>query len=145
MRGGGFLEKDTARQVVTGVFGLYGAQMLVAPTFLWTSNFKVVPDKYRTPAPFNARRRATRQESGPIETDRYHNFITRISGCFVLGCLRALSKLSPEEAFGITLPLSVVVAALGPVNAEMNLDTNTAHGAVYVLFPLLLMAHILAL
>ena len=50
-----------------------------------------------------------------------------------------------EEAFGITLPLSVVVAALGPVNAEMNLDTNTAHGAVYVLFPLLLMAHILAL
>ena len=120
VRGGGFLGKTAPRTIFSGVLGLYGAQMLLAPRFCWEQNFKMVPDKY-------------------------HNFMARICGCFVFGSVRALNKLSPEESFGVTLPVSILVAVLGPVNAEMNLDTNTAHGAVYVLFPLLLMAHVLAL
>jgi hypothetical protein len=41
--------------------------------------------------------------------------------------------------------LSTICAIIGPINAELNLDCNTAHGAAWVLFPVLLASHALAM
>jgi len=102
------------------VFGLYGAQMLLVPDFVMTQNFKMKMNK---------------------ETA----FITRISGLGWLGFLRCLSKMDEDDAFGISFIVSVICTIIGPINAEMNLDCNTAHGAAWVLFPVLLASHALAM
>ena len=120
VRGGGMVEKSTALTVTKVVFGLYGAQMLLVPDFVMTQNFKMKMNK---------------------ETA----FITRISGLGWLGFLRCLSKMDEDDAFGISFIVSVICTIIGPINAEMNLDCNTAHGAVFVLFPILLGAHALAM
>ena len=41
--------------------------------------------------------------------------------------------------------VSAICAVIGPINAELNLDCNTAHGAAWVLFPVLLASHALAM
>ena len=102
------------------VFGLYGAQMLFVPDFVMTQNFKMKMNK---------------------ETA----FITRISGLGWLAFLSCLSKMEEDDAFGISFIASVICAIIGPINAELNLDCNTAHGAAWVLFPVLLASHALAM
>ena len=119
-RGGGMVEKSTALTVTKVVFGLYGAQMLLVPDFMMTQNFK-------------------------MKMDKYHTFITRISGLGWLGMLKCLGAMEEDDAFNTSLIVSIICTIIAPVNAEMNLECNTAHGAVYVLFPILLGAHALAM
>jgi hypothetical protein len=119
-RGGGMVEKSTALTVTKVVFGLYATQMLLVPDFLMTQNFK-------------------------MKTDKYHKFITRISGLGWLGMLKCLGAMEEDDAFNTSFIVSIICTIIAPVNAEMNLECNTAHGAVYVLFPILLGAHALAM
>ena len=119
-RGGGMVEKSTALTVTKVVFGLYATQMLLVPDFLMTQNFK-------------------------MKTDKYHKFITRISGLGWLGMLKCLGAMEEDDAFNTSFIVSIMCTIIAPVNAEMNLECNTAHGAVYVLFPILLGAHALAM
>lgn len=118
--GGGMVEKSTALTVTKVVFGIYGAQMLLVPDFLWSQNFK-------------------------MKNDKYHNFIARISGVGWLGLLRSFSKMDEDDAFALSFVVSVATTILGPVLAETTLECNTAHGEVFVLFPILLGAHVLAM
>ena len=120
VRGGGMVEKSTALTVTKVVFGLYATQMLLVPDFLMTQNFK-------------------------MKTDKYHKFITRISGLGWLGMLKCLGAMEEDDAFNTSFIVSIICTIIAPVNAEMNLECNTAHGAVYVLFPILLGAHALAM
>jgi len=78
-------------------------------------------------------------------SDKYHNFIARISGVGWLGLLRSFSKMDEDDAFALSFIVSVATTVLGPVLAETTLECNTAHGAVFVLFPILLGAHVLAM
>ena len=102
------------------VFGLYAAQMLLVPDFMMTQNFK-------------------------MKMDKYHTFITRISGLGWLGMLKCLDGMDEDAAFNTSFIVSIICTIIAPVNAEMNLECNTAHGAVFVLFPILLGAHALAM
>ena len=102
------------------VFGLYAAQMLLVPDFMMTQNFK-------------------------MKMDKYHTFITRISGLGWLGMLKCLGAMEEDDAFNTSFIVSIICTIIARVNAEMNLECNTAHGAVYVLFPILLGAHALAM
>ena len=120
VRGGGMVEKSQALTVTKVVFGLYAAQMLLVPDFMMTQNFK-------------------------MKMDKYHTFITRISGLGWLGMLKCLGAMEEDDAFNTSFIVSAICAVIGPINAELNLDCNTAHGAVYVLFPILLGAHALAM
>ena len=45
----------------------------------------------------------------------------------------------------LSMIVSAICAVIGPINAELNLDCNTAHGAAWVLFPVLLASHALAM
>ena len=94
--------------------------MFLVPDFLMTQNFK-------------------------MKTDKYHKFITRISGLGWLGMLKCLDGMDEDAAFNTSFLVSIICTIIAPVNAEMNLECNTAHGAVFVLFPILLGAHALAM
>ena len=50
-----------------------------------------------------------------------------------------------EEVGVVSIIVSTICAIIGPINAELNLDCNTAHGAAWVLFPVLLASHALAM
>ena len=63
----------------------------------------------------------------------------------LLGMLKCLGAMEEDDAFNTSFIVSIICTIIAPVNAEMNLDCNTAHGAVYVLFPILLGAHALAM
>ena len=102
------------------VFGLYAAQMLLVPDFMMTQNFK-------------------------MKMDKYHTFITRISGLGWLAFLKCLGGMDEDDAFNTSFIVSAICAVIGPINAELNLDCNTAHGAAWVLFPVLLASHALAM
>ena len=119
-RGGGMVEKSQALTVTKVVFGLYGAQMLLVPDFVMTQNFKMKMNK---------------------ETA----FITRISGLGWLAFLKCLGGMDEDDAFTTSFVVSTICAIIGPINAELNLDCNTAHGAAWVLFPVLLASHALAM
>ena len=119
-RGGGMVEKSTALTVTKVVFGLYGAQMLLVPDFVMTQNFKMKMNKETT-------------------------FITRISGLGWLAFLKCLGGMDEDDAFTTSFIVSTICAIIGPINAELNLDCNTAHGAAWVLFPVLLASHALAM
>mmetsp|Transcript_293 Transcript_293/g.805 ORF Transcript_293/g.805 Transcript_293/m.805 type:complete len:146 (-) Transcript_293:105-542(-) len=120
VRGGAMLDKSTPLKISTAVFGMYAGQMLFAPTFMWTQNFKMNPDKY-------------------------HNFLARIAGVGWLSLLKGLWSMDVETAFPLSFLTSAACTVVGPIVGETMLEPNTAHGAVYVLFPLLLGAHLLAL
>ena len=123
VRGGGMVEQSTAIKAATGVFGLYSAQMLLVPKWMMEQNFKTIADPYTA-------------------------FITRIAGVGWLSYLYCLNTLDASTAFGISFVVSVACAIVGPVLAELRFDgvePNTAHGAVYVLFPVLLGLPALAL
>ena len=94
--------------------------MLFVPDFVMTQNFKMKMNK---------------------ETA----FITRISGLGWLAFLKCLGGMDEDDAFNTSFIVSIICTIIAPVNAEMNLECNTAHGAVYVLFPILLGAHALAM
>ena len=119
-RGGGMVEKSTALTVTKVVFGLYGAQMLLVPDFVMTQNFKMKMNKETT-------------------------FITRISGLGWLAFLKCLGGMDEDDAFTTSFVVSTICTIIGPINAELNLDCNTAHGAAWVLFPVLLASHALAM
>ena len=94
--------------------------MFLVPDFLMTQNFK-------------------------MKMDKYHTFITRISGLGWLGMLKCLGAMEEDDAFNTSFIVSTICAIIGPINAELNLDCNTAHGAAWVLFPVLLASHALAM
>ena len=96
------------------------AQMLFVPDFVMTQNFKMKMNK---------------------ETA----FITRISGLGWLAFLKCLGGMDEDDAFNTSFIVSAICAVIGPINAELNLDCNTAHGAAWVLFPVLLASHALAM
>ena len=122
------------------IFGGYSAQMLLVPDFLWAQNMKNAADKY-------------------------HIWMTRISGLGWLSLIYTANKMGAEEFFPIALGVTLACTIVGPVIAETTLECNTAHGAVYgaasplvgaarvlsvvivrryILFPLLLGVHALA-
>ena len=70
-------------------------------------------------------------------------FITRISGLGWLAFLKCLGGMDEDDAFTTSFVVSTICAIIGPINAELNLDCNTAHGAAWVLFPVLLASHAL--
>ena len=94
--------------------------MLFVPDFVMTQNFKMKMNKETT-------------------------FITRISGLGWLAFLKCLGGMDEDDAFTTSFIVSTICAIIGPINAELNLDCNTAHGAAWVLFPVLLASHALAM
>ena len=104
-------------------FGAYAAQMLVVPKFMIEQNFKTVADPYTA-------------------------FFARVCGLFCASYLYCINTLDASTALGISGVTTVICSILGPVLGELRVDgiePNTAHGAVYVLFPVLLALHALAL
>ena len=80
--------------------------------------------------------------------DPYHGVITRIAGVGWVAFLYCLNSMDAATAFPISFATAVACAIVGPVLVELNVDgvqPNTAHAAVYVLFPVLLGLHALAL
>ena len=123
VRGGGMVEPATAIKASTAIFGLYAAQMLLVPKFMIEQNFKTVADPYTA-------------------------FFARVCGLFCASYLYCINTLDASAALAISGVTTVLCSILGPVLGELRVDgiePNTAHGAVYVLFPLLLGLHALAL
>ena len=75
-----------------------------------------------------------------MKMNKETTFITRISGLGWLAFLKCLGGMDEDDAFTTSFVVSTICAIIGPINAELNLDCNTAHGAAWVLFPILLAA-----
>lgn len=68
--------------------------------------------------------------------DKYHLFISRLSGVFLLGLLYTWSKMEVAAAFPIAYGICVITAVLGPLYAELQLETKPAHKAAFLMIPL---------
>ena len=89
-------------QAFSVFMGLYGVGFLAAPAVVIDQNFDTPYDKY-------------------------HLFISRLSGVFLLGLLYTWSKMDVAAAFPIAYGICVITAVLGPLYAELQLETKPAH------------------
>ena len=99
-------------QIMTGFFGVYGLGFVFAPQTVIEQNFDTTYDKY-------------------------HLFIARISGVALLTLLYTFRKMGAVAAFPIALTYGTIVALIGPLFAELNLETKPAHKAAWLMAPLI--------
>ena len=99
-------------QIMTGFFGVYGLGFVFAPQTVIEQNFDTTYDKY-------------------------HLFIARISGVALLTLLYTFRKMGAVAAFPIALTYATIVALIGPLFAELNLETKPAHKAAWLMAPLI--------
>jgi len=59
--------------------------------------------------------------------DKYHGFISRLTGVFVLSLLYTWSKMDVAAAFPSAYCVCIISAFLGPLYAELQLETKPAH------------------
>jgi len=69
--------------------------------------------------------------------DKYHLFISRLSGVAMVTLLYVFSQMDTATALPIALAYSCAVAVAGPLYAELNLETKPAHKAALLTIPLL--------
>ena len=110
LRGGGMVDQATWLKAFTVFMGLYGTGFVLAPSVVIEQNFDTPYDKY-------------------------HIFISRLSGIFMLTLLYTWSKMDIAAAFPIAVATCVATAILGPLYAELNLETKPAHKAAFLMAP----------
>merc|ERR550514_1317714 len=93
--------------------GLYGVGFVLAPGMVIDQNFDTTYDKY-------------------------HIFISRMAGAFMLTVLYTWSKMDVAAAFPIAYVMGVITAIIGPFNAELTLETKPAHKAALLMIPFII-------
>ena len=89
-------------QAYSVFLGLYGVGFLAAPALVFEQNFD---------APY----------------DKYHLYIARLVGVMALGLLYTWSKMDVAAVFPIAFGFSVIAAFVGPLYAQLQLETKPAH------------------
>ena len=59
--------------------------------------------------------------------DKYHLYIARLVGVMALGLLYTWSKMDVAAVFPIAFGFSVIAAFVGPLYAQLQLETKPAH------------------
>ena len=122
LRGGGMVDQSTWLQARCTPHALVSATSALSPApdrslcqafsvsmGLYCIGFSVIDQNFDTPY------------------DKYHLFISRLSGVFLLGLLYTCSKMKRAAAFPIAFGIGVIPAVLGPLYAELQLETKPAH------------------
>jgi len=111
LRGGGMVDAGIWLKAASAFFGLYGIGFLLAPELTMTQNFVLSPDKY-------------------------HTFMARNIGVMVLFSMYLLNF---AVELSVAVPALVVfmgiAACVGPVYAELKLETTPAHKAALLMVP----------
>lgn len=69
--------------------------------------------------------------------DKYHLFISRLSGVAMLALLYTLNSIDIATAFPIALVFAALTACFGPIYAELKLETKPAHKMAFLMAPLI--------
>jgi len=98
-------------KAASAFFTLYGVGFLLAPEMTITQNFVVTPDKY-------------------------HVFLARNIGLAILYAVYLLNtQMDVAAAVPALVGYMAVCAVVGPVYAELTLDTTPAHKAALLMVP----------
>mmetsp|Transcript_12080 Transcript_12080/g.39797 ORF Transcript_12080/g.39797 Transcript_12080/m.39797 type:complete len:177 (-) Transcript_12080:217-747(-) len=111
LRGGGMVDQGVWLKAASAFFGLYGVGFLLAPEMTITQNFVVTPDKY-------------------------HSFFARNIGLCILYTVYLLNyKMDVAAAVPALVAYMAICAVVGPVYAELKLETTPAHKAALLMVP----------
>jgi len=113
LRGGGMIDQSMWMKAFSVFMGLYGVGFVAAPGMVIEQNFDTPYDKY-------------------------HIFISRMAGAFMLTVLYTWSKMDVSAAFPIAYVMGIITAILGPLNAELTLETKPAHKAAFLMIPFII-------
>jgi hypothetical protein len=69
-----------------------------------------------------------------VSPDKYHTFLGRFCGATMLLLLYSLKQMDTSTAFGVSFLWNSVVAVLGPIYAEMFLETTPMHTVTAPIF-----------
>ena len=69
--------------------------------------------------------------------DKYHLFISRLSGVAFLTLLYMLNTVELATAVPIAVAYACIIACFGPIYAELKLETKPAHKAAFLMAPLI--------
>ena len=122
LRGGGMVDQSTWLQARCSPHALVSATSALTPApdrslcqafsvfmGLYCIGFSVIDQNFDTPC------------------NKYHLFISWLTGVFLLGLLYTCSKMKVAAAFPIAYGIGVIPAVLGPLYAELQLETKPAH------------------
>ena len=69
--------------------------------------------------------------------DKYHLFISRLSGVSFLTLLYLLNTMDIATAMPVAVAYACLIAAFGPIYAELKLETKPAHKLAFLMAPLI--------
>ena len=69
--------------------------------------------------------------------DKYHLFLSRISGVSFLTLLYLLNTMDIATAMPVAVAYACLIAAFGPIYAELKLETKPAHKLAFLMAPLI--------
>ena len=69
--------------------------------------------------------------------DKYHLFISRLSGVAFLTLIYTFSVMETAAAVPIALAMACITAIFGPLYAELKLETKPAHKMAFLMLPLI--------
>jgi len=113
LRGGGVVDGGTWLKAFSAFMGMYAVGFVLAPAMVIEQNFDTPYDKY-------------------------HLFISRLSGVAFLTVIYTLFQLETAAAVPIALTMSCITAIFGPIYAELKLETKPAHKMAFLMAPLII-------
>merc|ERR1719473_2480108 len=113
LRGGGVVSPDVWLKAFTAFFGMYALGFVLAPAMVIEQNFDTPYDKY-------------------------HLFISRLSGIAFLTLIYTFSTMETAAAVPIALTMACLTAVFGPIYAELKLETKPAHKMAFLMAPFII-------
>ena len=70
--------------------------------------------------------------------DKYHLFISRMTGIAFLTCIYCFSVMDTATAVPIAFVMACLTAIAGPLYAELKLETKPAHKMAFLMIPIII-------
>ena len=112
LRGGGVVSGSVWLKSFSAFMGMYAVGFVLAPAMVIEQNFDTPYDKY-------------------------HLFISRLSGIAFLTLIYTFSTMETAAAVPIALTMACLTAVFGPIYAELKLETKPAHKMAFLMAPLI--------
>ncbi|EOD34325.1 hypothetical protein EMIHUDRAFT_202059 [Emiliania huxleyi CCMP1516] len=112
LRGGGVVSGSVWLKSFSAFMGMYAVGFVLAPATVIEQNFDTPYDKY-------------------------HLFISRLSGIAFLTLIYTFSTMETAAAVPIALTMACLTAVFGPIYAELKLETKPAHKMAFLMAPLI--------
>jgi len=113
LRGGGVVDQGIWLKAFSAFMGAYTAGFILAPAMVIEQNFDTPYDKY-------------------------HLFISRLSGVAFATVLYLLNTMDIATALPVAVVFACAIGVFGPLYAELKLETKPAHKVALLMLPIII-------